>query len=1605
MEAAPKLPMLSFELNTCTENVHFGPQLKQYIAAFYGEDPESYITEISNLESLRSAAVRPSTDVNGVQLLKKYFCQLRFLKSRFPMEENQDAAVLFSWKNNELDITSTSSDIRYELMVIMYNIGALHTFLGANDSRNNPDGMKMACTHFQCAAWAFQNVKEKYHQFISNISLVELVHFFQQVCLAQAQECILEKSMFDNRKPTIIAKVAIQVYSYYRQSLRVLESVNEAYFRDKTYKEWMKYLQFKLTYYKCISFLFQGQQAEEQQKMGERVAFYQAACEQLDEAKKIAATLKNQHHQQEINEGLAFTTDVVEGKRKAAKNENEFIYHESVPDKDQLPEVKGASLVKGIPFSINDIEVSGPDIFSRLVPMEAHEAASLYSEKKAQRLRQIGELIENKDQTLAEFMSSMQLDLLTKMHQATGIPQELIDRAAALSAKPNAIQDLISAMGKLSNIYQDVEASLNEIDSLLKAEEQSEQKYQETIGKRPPSILATDLTREAAKYREAHTKANDSNQTLHRAMMAHVANLKILQQPLKQLQHQLPFVEFPNPNIDEKSLKDLEALVAKVDEMRTQRAMLWAQLRESIHQDDITSSLVTKQPNQSLEQLFQQELQKHQNLISLIEQNTSAQENIKSALVDSYAYAVNSRKYIQDILQKRTTTITSLIASFDSYEDLLAKANKGIEFYSKLETNVSKLLQRIRSTCKVQQEERDQMMSTAQVPQWESHTSLAAPKLKDYLDSRKKSAAYSEPSVQPQQPTLSYSAAMDLPPGIRPTPVGSEITDVPKNIQGEPQGYIPYNYQQPSVPASQNIDEETIKKMNALMPGAKTSVPSQYGYSNYIPPTYPQSAYQPGNQSYGKETPDINSPYDPTKAFTATTNAYRSVQSSSTQGYVPYAESNVSNVDRVGYPSRYQYQQVPEIATTPADPNINAYYPHGYSPSQNLPNANTQHITGQLKYHSVEYASSVPNNINYNSSTYSSPLSNMSSTNSSNPSNLNNSYEYYYDPNTSSGAVPNASKPQQSSASSANPSTAMNNYNYYYNTSTSGSVAADTSKIQQQQQYPGTQMSQAQYYPANASYYSTSTYNTNVQGGTNPSYATGQTYNQVTPVTSQNVSQNYNFNQVGSGAGHQHQYYSSANAAVPSQQAVNNSSLPNYGYDQYYGNNYNSSQPSTYSANQAPPAAQAAPSNIPAATKSSSNVDLLSGLDFSISQAPLVPQQNITIKPQEKETKPPAVSSETKNQDPTPVTTPKQPTGPEVKRLYVKILPSKPLNNDDVKKLFGQELDRYEKFVETLTHKTLSGPTTLDIKWKEIQDQQDCEPQKKIISVARCYPMKNRFPDILPYDFSRVELCDSKDDYINASYIKDISPYAPSFIVTQVPLSSTVGDMWTMIREQQVELILCLVNDNEIGEDIYWPKEKGSSLNILNMVITLQNVIVKSHWTERLIAINLPEKRESRVIMHLQFTSWPGSLFPTNPEPFVSYTLESINLYQQQKTNTHPVVVHCSSGIGRSGLLCLLTAAMFDAANNANSIPDLTALSIKLSNCRKNILRDREHLKFGYESFLAYIRHIVCEDKARKKLNEIQPKVKEEPLEPPVIVPEPNIDPLSTLDPFWASKR
>lgn len=59
----------------------------------------------------------------------------------------------------------------------------------------------------------------------------------------------------------------------------------------------------------------------------------------------------------------------------------------------------------------------------------------------------------------------------------------------------------------------------------------------------------------------------------------------------------------------------LEKLVKKIDEMKAQRVSLWNDLRTAVLNDDITGVLVTKEANQSLDDLFQRELDKHKHLV------------------------------------------------------------------------------------------------------------------------------------------------------------------------------------------------------------------------------------------------------------------------------------------------------------------------------------------------------------------------------------------------------------------------------------------------------------------------------------------------------------------------------------------------------------------------------------------------------------------------------------------------------------------------------------------------------------------------------------------------------------------------------------------------------------------------------------------------------------------------------------------------------------------------------------------------------------------------------------------------------------------------------
>lgn len=98
--------------------------------------------------------------------------------------------------------------------------------------------------------------------------------------------------------------------------------------------------------------------------------------------------------------------------------------------------------------------------------------------------------------------------------------------------------------------------------------------------------------------------------------------------------------------------------------------------------------------------------------------------------------------------------------------------------------------------------------------------------------------------------------------------------------------------------------------------------------------------------------------------------------------------------------------------------------------------------------------------------------------------------------------------------------------------------------------------------------------------------------------------------------------------------------------------------------------------------------------------------------------------------------------------------PIDPFSDDKTLKYFHKEVERFEKFVESLNVKMLNGHTPLSTKWKELQDLLSKDAHTRTTTIAKLFPEKNRSLDCLPYDHARVKLDKETDDYINAAYVK-----------------------------------------------------------------------------------------------------------------------------------------------------------------------------------------------------------------------------------------------------------
>ncbi|XP_069374139.1 receptor-type tyrosine-protein phosphatase H-like isoform X4 [Paralichthys olivaceus] len=187
---------------------------------------------------------------------------------------------------------------------------------------------------------------------------------------------------------------------------------------------------------------------------------------------------------------------------------------------------------------------------------------------------------------------------------------------------------------------------------------------------------------------------------------------------------------------------------------------------------------------------------------------------------------------------------------------------------------------------------------------------------------------------------------------------------------------------------------------------------------------------------------------------------------------------------------------------------------------------------------------------------------------------------------------------------------------------------------------------------------------------------------------------------------------------------------------------------------------------------------------------------------------------------------------------------------------------------------------------------------------------KNRFKNVLPYNWSRVKLTSSKSkgtsDYINANYIPGFN-CKNEYIATQGPLPSTVDDFWRMIWELKVKGIVMLTNCVEVGRtkcEQYWPAV-SKPCHYGELVIISRSEHQEPHWTLREFSLTNRNTLEERTVRHFHFTAWPDHGVPQGTKDLIQFR-GLVRRHIERQGAGAPTVVHCSAGVGRTGTLIAL---------------------------------------------------------------------------------------------------
>lgn len=205
--------------------------------------------------------------------------------------------------------------------------------------------------------------------------------------------------------------------------------------------------------------------------------------------------------------------------------DNDFIYHQGVPNEAALTPIPKLPAAKAIPVSElyqgQDIQrIIGPDIFQKIVPMAVTESASLYDEEKAKLIRAESERVEVANDEMAASLDYLKLpDSLNVLKG--GMDQDMMvdddfrkwcEELAGHAPFTDAFEELNTDKSEITTM---LDTSMKQLDMEESVCEKMRSKYGVDWTQQPSSRLTATLRSDIRNYRGAIEEASTSDAQLY----------------------------------------------------------------------------------------------------------------------------------------------------------------------------------------------------------------------------------------------------------------------------------------------------------------------------------------------------------------------------------------------------------------------------------------------------------------------------------------------------------------------------------------------------------------------------------------------------------------------------------------------------------------------------------------------------------------------------------------------------------------------------------------------------------------------------------------------------------------------------------------------------------------------------------------------------------------------------------------------------------------------------------------------------------------------------------------------------------------------------------